>query len=160
MGNRKFVSLRVWTILTAACFGFVPVAGCRICADCEDLAYPAYGGAWQRTNRDSGRVGSVFDPAGGKAPELVDRDDPLSADTMERKRQIERGGGYKELSPLDDGGKSEEAEEPGVDPGNELRNRKLEDIPESEREEELRKKNLGDINVRLIPAPPEPSELR
>lgn len=53
--------------------------GCRVCQTCDE--YPAYGGSWQRTNRVSGRVGSVFDPAGAKvasydavqsAPEVVE----------------------------------------------------------------------------------------
>lgn len=48
--------------------------GCTLCQDCGDLDYPTYGGAWQRTRRDSGRVGSIFDPAGARTATLSDRD--------------------------------------------------------------------------------------
>lgn len=42
------------------------LSGCAICTNCEDEAYPSYGGIWQRTDRFDGRVGSVFAPAGAK----------------------------------------------------------------------------------------------
>ena len=64
----------------------IPLGGCRICADCDEGAYATYGGAWQRTLRDSGRVGSIFDPAGGLSPELVSRDTPKNPDELERER--------------------------------------------------------------------------
>ena len=51
------------------------------------MDYPAYGGSWQRTVRDSGRVGSIFDSAGGKVAELADRDQPLPTDAQERQQQ-------------------------------------------------------------------------
>lgn len=49
------------------------ITGCTICQDCGDVDYPAYGGAWERTRRDSGRVGSVFDPAGARVAVLSPR---------------------------------------------------------------------------------------
>lgn len=52
------------------------IAGCTIPLDCGDLDYPTYGGAWQRTRRDSGRVGSIFDPAGARVASLSPREDP------------------------------------------------------------------------------------
>lgn len=64
----KVVSSLAIAVVIAAIL--VPCGGCRICAECNDLDYPAYGGLWQRTRRDSGRVGSVFDPAGAKVSEL------------------------------------------------------------------------------------------
>jgi hypothetical protein len=63
------------TTLLIAC-GSSMLSGCTIPSDCGDLDYPTYGGAWQRTRRDSGRVGSIFDPAGARAPSLTARDDP------------------------------------------------------------------------------------
>jgi hypothetical protein len=39
------------------------LSGCAMCANCDDYAYPAFGGKWQRADRFHGRVGSVFDPA-------------------------------------------------------------------------------------------------
>ena len=78
--------------------------GCRICQDCEDLSYPAYGGAWERTIRDSGRVGSMFDPGGARASNLVSRDRPPQPDELERRRQSEEGSagvdsGFDENDP-------------------------------------------------------------
>ncbi len=67
-----------------------PSVGCRLCGDCHELAYPTYGGAWERTRRDSGRVGSIFDPAGGRSPELEDRETPRSPDQWERLRAEQR----------------------------------------------------------------------
>lgn len=37
-----------------------------MCQQCDIDSYGAYGGRWQRTNRDHGRVGSVFQPAGAQ----------------------------------------------------------------------------------------------
>ncbi len=61
--NRTIGSLRH---VTACCLllALVALGGCRLCQDCGDIDYPTYGGAWERTIRDRGRVGSVFDPAG------------------------------------------------------------------------------------------------
>jgi hypothetical protein len=39
--------------------------GCAMCAGPDDYTYAAYGGRWQRDNMVTGRVGSIFDPAGG-----------------------------------------------------------------------------------------------
>ncbi|MCA9135697.1 MAG: hypothetical protein KDB00_03035 [Planctomycetales bacterium] len=49
-------------------------SGCRLCCDLEDRDYPAYGGAWERTSRSSGRVGSLFDPGGARSSQLSPRD--------------------------------------------------------------------------------------
>lgn len=138
----------------------LPLAGCRICADCDEAAYAAYGGSWQRTVRDSGRVGSIFDPAGGLAPELSSRDTPMNPDELERERQDaldkeetdpDRMESYERPDSSD--------EEVPKDKADELRQRKLEDI-EEEQEEELRMKELDDINVRVFPGQPMPPELR
>lgn len=40
--------------------------GCSICCTPHYDMFPAYGGAWERTNRTHGRVGSVFEPAGAR----------------------------------------------------------------------------------------------
>jgi len=65
-------------VLSAMIVGGGVIAGCTIPSDCGDLDYPTYGGAWQRTRRDSGRVGSVFDPAGARSATLSSRDLPES----------------------------------------------------------------------------------
>ena len=67
--------LRRWAIAAAALVLLAGGPGCRLCCDGEDLAYPAYGGAWERTNRDSGRVGSIFDPGGARVADLSPRTD-------------------------------------------------------------------------------------
>lgn len=43
------------------------LSGCSMCCAPFDYDYPYSGGAWVRDNPTSGRVGSVFDPAGYKA---------------------------------------------------------------------------------------------
>lgn len=55
-------------ILFSVLIGLSLSSGCTMCADCDLDDYGAYGGRWQRTNRTSGRVGSVFDPAGAQVP--------------------------------------------------------------------------------------------
>ncbi len=67
----------------------MPLGGCRICATCDELDYAAYGGAWERTRRDAGRVGSILDPAGGRVAELVDRDQPPHADERQRQQSAD-----------------------------------------------------------------------
>lgn len=133
----------------------LPFGGCRICADCEDLDYPAYGGAWQRTLRQSGRVGSVFDPGGAKAAMLVDKTTPEDPDEIERRRQ--------EASDKDDDFDPDERDADDEDEGDDeksesmkereekLRQQELDDIESEEDELELRKKGLDDIEVRIVP---------
>lgn len=66
----------VATVAFALCFS----SGCRLCCDREDPAYAAYGGLWERTERNSGRVGSLFDPAGARVADLTDREAPAEND--------------------------------------------------------------------------------
>ena len=40
-------------------------SGCAMCSSCDDYSYSAYGGAWERLDRTSGRVGSAFTPEVG-----------------------------------------------------------------------------------------------
>ena len=138
----------------------IPLAGCRLCSDCEDMDYPAFGGSWQRTVRDSGRVGSIFDSAGGKVAELTDRNQPLSTDAQERQQQGLRTQGMFDPETNDAA--------PNVDPDTadppmtpeELKNQSLEDIPEGEEGKKLRLKSLDEINVRRLPSEPPPSFIR
>lgn len=157
--NRTANGWMSWVAMAIMVACLAPLGGCRLCADCEDLAYPAYGGAWQRTRRNEGRVGSIFDPGGAKASELVSRDTPPDTNELERQRQE----GIYSLDDRDLGipGDEEPMEEDddATDRENELRDRTLDDI-EGENEDELRKKNLDDINVRLIPGQPMPPVLR
>ncbi|MEZ6087270.1 MAG: hypothetical protein R3C05_04425 [Pirellulaceae bacterium] len=69
--------MRGWvgcTILAA----IVTTGGCRVCESGDDCAYPAYGGSWQRTNRNHGRVGSIFAPAGAKVPGAAIPGEPIN----------------------------------------------------------------------------------
>jgi hypothetical protein len=43
--------------------------GCAMCDNAQDWTYAAFGGKWQRDNPSSGRVASLFDPAGGQVTE-------------------------------------------------------------------------------------------
>lgn len=149
-----------WLLFALLAIALASSGGCRICADCEDLAYPAYGGAWQRTSRDTGRVGSIFDPAGAKSSALVPRDTPPKPDELERERQRD------DDDDTDEPDRRKEEDEAETDDDrdfesmeDDLRDRELEDI-EEEKEDELRKKDLDDINIRLIPGEPMPPVLR
>ncbi|QDV68480.1 hypothetical protein Poly24_21890 [Rosistilla carotiformis] len=53
-------------VTCTALIGLTLLGGCRICGSDDDCAYPSYGGSWERTNRNHGRVGSIFAPAGAK----------------------------------------------------------------------------------------------
>jgi hypothetical protein len=50
--------------------------GCTLTSDQGDMDYPTFGGAWQRTRPDSGRVGSIFDPAGARLATLSPKSPP------------------------------------------------------------------------------------
>lgn len=145
--------------------------GCTLCSTSGDLAYPAYGGAWQRTIRDSGRVGSVFDPAGARASTLVSRDQPETADELERgRREAEALMNPDDPLPtpeldldddeptpnIDDTTPSPDETDPSDDPR--LEGFGEEDDPELERKkEELRNEEL---DVKVIPGKPLPPMLR
>jgi hypothetical protein len=152
-------ALRDASLISAALL----LGGCRICADCEDAAYPAYGGSWQRTIRNTGRVGSLFDPAGAKAFDLASRDEPEGADELERERYKARGSAVKDPDETEE---ELERESESIDDSleeqklrdreDELRDRKLEDI-DNPKEKEQQQKELDEIDVRVIqgaPAPP------
>lgn len=136
-----------------------PIGGCRLCADCDDLDYPAYGGAWQRTRRDAGRVGSIFDPAGARASELVAREDPSRPDETARERQTQGDPPLLQADPPTDAERANQKEMDAQeleDRTKELRNRTLDDI-ETEREQEMRDRSLNDLNIQITteqPAPP------
>jgi|GEM_PF-5327499 hypothetical protein len=59
-------TLRPWPRLLFSLLALWMCGGCKTCLDCDDDVYAAYGGAWQRTNPHSGRVGSVFSEAGAR----------------------------------------------------------------------------------------------
>lgn len=61
MGNSPNCTAAI--LLVLLCCG-----GCSMCQPCELETYSAYGGRWQRTDRDHGRVGSLFAPAGAQRP--------------------------------------------------------------------------------------------
>ena len=135
------------TILVLA--SVTPTIGCRICQDTEDIAYPAYGGAWERTLRDRGRVGSLFEPAGARAATLINKEQPPAPDEIERTRQAEEDDGSsddpnEDTDPFadDDSMDSDADSDDDVD-------EKLE-----RRREQLQELNLQDIQV--IPGAPLP----
>jgi hypothetical protein len=50
--------------LAVLVLGSLLSTGCTMCQDCFDYAYPLYGSTATRTDRNCGRVGSRFAPAG------------------------------------------------------------------------------------------------
>ena len=130
----------------------LPVGGCRICSDCEDMDYPAYGGSWQRTLRNEGRVGSVFAPAGGKTGELIDRDVPPDPVELERQRQEEKENLFD--TDADEPKSESDRMPPQYDsPLEPIRDPNLDD---DEGENDLRKRDPEDINVNRGPSPDSP----
>lgn len=51
--------------------------GCAMCDNAQDWSYAAFGGKWQRDNPTSGRVASLFDPAGAQ---IVEQGSPMEAE--------------------------------------------------------------------------------
>lgn len=149
MGKLKTITRFRYAYLVPA---VLLMGGCRICADCEDAAYPAYGGVWQRTIRDSGRVGSLFDPAGAKAFDLAARDEPEGEAEHDRQNYKERGSRVTDPDETDDETDSSDGrleEDKLRDREDELRDRKLEDI-DNPMEQEQRERQLDEIDVRII----------
>ena len=148
----------VLTSLFSVCL--MPLAGCRLCSDVEDMDYPAFGGSWQRTVRGSGRVGSVFDSAGGKVTKLTDRDQPLPTDAQERQQQGIRTEGM--FDPESNDSSPDQDSDKAVPPmtPEELKNQSLDDIPEGEEGKKLRLKSLDEINVRRPSEEPSSSFIR
>lgn len=144
-GNGRVLAfLTVVTCLAAS-------TGCRLCSNCEIGDYSAYGGAWDRTQRETGRVGSLFDPAGAQLASLVERNEPPTADELERERQAadpdairERDEETRRQAEMDEDDRLRHSE------SDEDRKRRQE-----ERERELDALEIDDIEVSIqdIPLP-------
>lgn len=61
MRNKQFVWVAILVL--------AGTTGCAMCDNAQDGTYSAFGGKWQRDNPHSGRVASLFDPAGGPVME-------------------------------------------------------------------------------------------
>lgn len=145
--NRSRRFARALIVVLAIALGS-PNVGCRLCCDSEDIAYPAYGGAWQRTRRDSGRVGSIFDPAGARTPILVDRDDPVGIDVIDRQRQAATGDAIRDEEGSEKSTDPDASPDPSIDEGQSELER---------RADELKSMELEDIST--IPGDPAPPDL-
>jgi hypothetical protein len=79
-------------------------AGCTMCSSSDHRSFSAYGGLWQRTVRDQGRVGSVIDPAGARVDGGGDRLTTPSESTpeFEPKSEQERANEEKRRKELED----------------------------------------------------------
>lgn len=69
------------TAAAVALTSLLAATGCALPSDQGDMDYPTFGGAWQRTRPDSGRVGSVFDPAGARLATLSPKSPPRMDET-------------------------------------------------------------------------------
>ncbi|MEM9827775.1 MAG: hypothetical protein AAF958_14385 [Planctomycetota bacterium] len=130
--------------------------GCRIVSDVGEADFPAYGGVWQRSDRDSGLVGSLFDPAGGRVAVTVNRDQPSEADEQMRQEGLGDDGPTSE-----DEDRAEQARRKaeGLDKPDDVedadpRTPKLEDM-EDEDSLRLRDLKLEDIEVKRVAPPSE-----
>ncbi|QDT10407.1 hypothetical protein [Planctomycetes bacterium K23_9] len=154
-----------WMVASILVMLMIPLAGCRICASDEDLAYPSYGGAWQRTIRDSGRVGSLFDPAGARAADLMARDTAITQDELERDRRTEQAElddsefDQDDESPMERDDFDGEADRPRADDDDPELDTDDEPNPEEKRRmDELREQDLDD--VKIVPGDALPPLLR
>lgn len=122
----------------------ISMGGCRLCSDCDLDAYPAYGGTWQRTNRESGRVGSLFDPGGSRAADLSARADSDENDARNRERY-----GDNESADVGNDARSDDA---GEEPQNEDADARQDDpdldLEDREMQERFRNLELQQINYR------------
>lgn len=144
--KRLFVAPELLCVFMVG-IGLASLSGCRICCEPDDGAYSAYGGAWQRTNRSSGRVGSLINNAGAKALALSDRDAPVSPDELERQRRRAAG--------------SDDALEPDKDSSDDSGDVDVDEKSEAERLEERRREleNQGLEDIKIIPGPAIPPSI-
>jgi hypothetical protein len=144
---------RHWLARIVIGVAIVGAGGCRICKDCEDMAYPAYGGAWTRTKRDSGRVASLFDPAGAKNSVLAGRDMPQEEDEQERSQRDGKSltdpAEDDEEAKQDKEGKTEEKPKKDRPKIEDFKEQDLDDI-EDEKSNKLKDLELDDIEVRKM----------
>jgi hypothetical protein len=99
--------------------------GCTLCPNCDPDAFAAYGGRWERTDRDHGRVGSLFAPAGAQIPYGYDPGEASAKQAADAP------------SAAADDKKSEDTQDSVLEPEQksldeqlqELRNRSLQDYP-------------------------------
>lgn len=129
-----------WAGLAWVFCGLILVGGCRLCADCDDEAYPSYGGAWQRTHRDSGRVGSIFDPGGTRASDLSQRAQSDGPDATNRE-----GMGAGESSERSD----QDSAVPNQDGERDIMDTDGEEPPEQERKDQLEELERRYRNLQL-----------
>lgn len=126
----------------------VASTGCRLCCDREDAAFAAYGGIWERTERNSGRVGSLFDPGGARVGDVAPRDSV--GGRAEDRSPIAPYGGQRES------GSDTEPLPEGLDP-----QRKSDEETEQEFQERLRKfQEEKMLSAGIIPGEPAPPDFR
>lgn len=126
--------------------------GCRLCCDSEDAAYAAYGGAWQRTQRNTGRVGSLSEPAGVRVDNLSPRDESGSA-----LRSPLRAKGDESEDTNDEDGTDPKVESV---PPNVQDDGKSQEERDREFQEKLRKFEENQMeNDNIIPGNPSPPDL-
>ncbi|SMP75297.1 hypothetical protein SAMN06265222_1195 [Neorhodopirellula lusitana] len=131
----------------AAGLCLVSLAGCRLCADCDLDSYPSYGGAWQRTQRDSGRVGSIFDPGGSRVADLSQKITAEQAENDLYSGDSANGGS----TGSGDASSADRSSNEGTDeePSDNFNERSLDDDQQlRDMENRLRDLDLQDINYR------------
>lgn len=124
--------------------------GCTLTSDQGDMDYPTFGGAWQRTRPDSGRVGSVFDPAGARLATLSPKSPP-------RMDETERSAGDSILSVPPEGspGKAKDADA-NAEQGDQQESDNAASPSDRIERDRLRSLELNEISVEAgEPAPPD-----
>ncbi|WP_146522835.1 hypothetical protein [Stieleria varia] len=119
-------------------------SGCRLCCDPDDGSFSAYGGSWERTRRDGGRVGSLFDPGGAKIADLSPRDDVVAPDERSRILRGRSDAADAKADAAEDKPDEMDADEAAAQREQELQ----------ERLQKLRDEGMENINI--IPGEPLP----
>ncbi|WP_149497350.1 hypothetical protein [Roseiconus lacunae] len=133
-------------IVVAICV--ISFGGCRLCCDREDAAFAAYGGAWQRLDRNSGRVGSLNDPAGAKVGSLESK-------TVDLGEEDSRS----QIIPPQQGGQDRPSSSP-QDEEPETIIPKFEEETDEEFQERLKRFREEQLNAQVIPGQPSPPAFR
>jgi hypothetical protein len=167
--DRHTVS-RTLTLLLTVTLG--SSLGCRLCCDGEDVAYPAYGGVWERTLRNEGRVGSLYAPAGARTAELTDRNAPAENDATRSniippERLDEDPDDDAPAVPVPEDAVPEDAVPEDAAPEDDLPPRSEGETEEEFQErlkrfqqEQLEQQDNEPLNAMVIPGTPQPPSVR
>ena len=131
-------------------------SGCRLCCDPETESFPAYGGAWERTSRTSGRVGSIFDPGGARIGSFAPRETANQVDLLDADRLRDAQSGEEALGTEAEPSEGAEGDAAGND-GDAADKEAERERKFQERLKSFEERQLEDIDV--VPGTPLPPDV-